>query len=104
MSSVFLYLGIFSSLRLRLGQCARFAFGFIRLSLRAACLLMFAAAYAECGRPKPLSIESGPFPQATLAGQSAVFDVQASGIWPYAYQWFHDGKALIGATNATLSI
>ena len=41
--------------------------------------------------------------QTVIENQTATFSVTASGQTPYTYQWFYNGLALPGETNATLS-
>jgi endonuclease/exonuclease/phosphatase family metal-dependent hydrolase len=47
----------------------------------------------------PPAITSQPQPQAVLAGQSATFNVAASGTPPLTYQWLLAGAAISGATT-----
>ncbi len=47
---------------------------------------------------------SQPENQAVLPGQAAIFVADAFGTKPLRFQWEHDGKAVEGATNATLLI
>lgn len=51
----------------------------------------------------PLINDSSP-DIAVVAGQPAVFSVQASGTPPLAYQWFRDSLALNGADRPTFVI
>jgi hypothetical protein len=43
-------------------------------------------------------------PAYVHAGRSVSFTAVAVGLAPFSFQWFHDGAALPGATNATLTI
>lgn len=52
--------------------------------------------------PRPV-IESQPLSVEVFAGAPASLNVTATGPGPMAYQWFRDGIARAGATNATLS-
>lgn len=49
-------------------------------------------------------ITAAPQAAAVVAGQSAQFAVQASGTAPLDYQWLRDGRAIAGATGATLTL
>jgi hypothetical protein len=41
---------------------------------------------------------------ADYSGDAATFTVAASGVPNPAFQWYFDGTALTGATNATLTL
>jgi uncharacterized delta-60 repeat protein len=56
------------------------------------------------GDPVVPVITVQPVSQAKLAGQSALFSVQATGTPPLHYQWQKGGVNLAGATNATLAL
>jgi hypothetical protein len=45
-----------------------------------------------------------PASQWVYGGQSATFTTQAYATGPFTYQWSHDGTAISGATNATLTL
>ena len=49
--------------------------------------------------PQPRIIAS-PSDQRAVLGTEATFDVSAVGFGPRGYQWFRDGEAIPGATNA----
>ncbi|MBI5770411.1 MAG: M36 family metallopeptidase [Verrucomicrobia bacterium] len=49
------------------------------------------------------TITTPPLAQVATAGSAVTFGVIASGSGTLAYQWFKDGTALSGATNATLT-
>jgi hypothetical protein len=51
-----------------------------------------------------LSILVPPKDQIVEAGYPASFSVLVSGIPPFAYQWQHNGTALLGATSSTLTL
>lgn len=51
-----------------------------------------------------LAILSDPFAQAVEPGQTATFEVTATGTSVLSYQWMKDGSDLPGATGATLEI
>jgi pectate lyase len=50
----------------------------------------------------PPSIDLDPQDQSVLAGQNALFSVQASGTAPLSYQWYYNTNTVL--TNATSSI
>ena len=52
----------------------------------------------------PVSIDAQPKPQIGCLGDLVIFQVSATGSDPVAYQWFHDGLAIEGATNSNLAI
>ncbi len=52
----------------------------------------------------PLTIEVQPQSQAVIAGDSAVFTVQASSYSPTSYQWQHNSGDIANATNSTLAL
>lgn len=51
-----------------------------------------------------LRISQHPSDQDVLAGHNVRFEISAEGGGFMRYQWFKDGKAIEGATNATLAI
>lgn len=54
--------------------------------------------------PTPPLITTQPGTQVTTIGGQAVYRVQVSGSQPMAYQWYRDGHAITGGTDATLTI
>ncbi|HYG23286.1 MAG TPA: hypothetical protein VEH04_10930 [Verrucomicrobiae bacterium] len=54
--------------------------------------------------PVAPSISEEPFDRTVLAGQTAAFDVKASGSAPLAYQWYFKNELISGATSASHSI
>ena len=54
--------------------------------------------------PMPPSISSQPTNQTLLAGQTASFNVTASGTAPLSYQWRFGTTNIANATNATLTL
>ena len=50
------------------------------------------------------SISTQPHDQSAAVGSSVTFSVQASGSQPLKYQWFHNGAAVPGGTNSTLTL
>jgi hypothetical protein len=52
----------------------------------------------------PPTITQQPQSRANMVGTTATFTVMATGTAPLRYQWQFDGTALVGATNATLSL
>lgn len=52
----------------------------------------------------PLTITQAPASQTVVAGTAVSFSVGVSGTAPVSYQWQKDGKALAGATDATLAL
>jgi len=50
-----------------------------------------------------VSISAHPIDQIVFAGQTATFSITAQGT-NLKYQWMKDGKAIVGATDATLGI
>jgi hypothetical protein len=54
--------------------------------------------------PAPPSLTQQPLARAILSGTSAAFSITATGTAPLFYQWYHNGVAVAGATNAALSI
>jgi hypothetical protein len=52
----------------------------------------------------PPSITAQPVSQAVQAGQSAIFQVRASGAAPLSYQWQFDNALLAGATSSILNL
>ncbi len=54
--------------------------------------------------PQPPEITQHPQDQIVLAGQEAVFSVQATGSPPPGYQWQRDGADLNGETSSTLRL
>jgi hypothetical protein len=83
--------------------CARWALHLL-LALSAAIAL------AACGggnSPAPVvapAITSQPASLTVSAGQTATFNVTASGSDPLAYQWQRNGIAVVGATSASLTL
>jgi hypothetical protein len=49
-------------------------------------------------------IVTSPASQSVTAGTAASFSVSASGTGPFTYQWYLNGAAIAGATNATYTI
>ncbi len=49
------------------------------------------------------TITTQPSPQTVALGQSAKFSVAAAGTGPLSYQWFGRGRAIAGATAASLA-
>ena len=49
-------------------------------------------------------ITGPPQAQTVTQGGAATFNVTATAAYPLTYQWFKDGQALTGATNATLTL
>jgi hypothetical protein len=62
---------------------------------------LLAGAVVARALPPTVSI---PASQATTNGATVVLAVSAGGTGPLAYQWFKNGVALAGATNASLTI
>ncbi len=54
--------------------------------------------------PTPPAIASQPGSQTVPPGSAASLTVTATGTGPFSYQWFKNGRLVIGATNSTLSI
>jgi hypothetical protein len=54
--------------------------------------------------PTPPIIIEQPSSQTILLGDGAVFNVNASGESPFAYQWFKDNTEIVGATGNTYII
>ncbi len=52
----------------------------------------------------PPAISASPTNQAVVLGQNAALTVSASGTSPLSYQWYFDGAALAGRTNAILNL
>lgn len=50
------------------------------------------------------TISEPPVGISRVAGQSALFAVTVGGTAPFSYQWFRNGAAIAGATNATLTL
>ena len=50
------------------------------------------------------AVAAGPTGLATLAGRDVTLQVLAEGPGPLRYQWRHNGRALPGATNASLTL
>jgi probable HAF family extracellular repeat protein len=53
--------------------------------------------------PEP-TIVKGPASQVVKAGAKVTFTVSASGLGSFTYQWYKNGKAISGATSATLTL
>ena len=51
--------------------------------------------------PDPPSITTQPQGASKYAGASISFSVEAKGQEPFSYAWYKDGKAILGATNAS---
>ena len=51
--------------------------------------------------PLPPTITEQPLNQTVVVGDGAVFNVNASGESPFAYQWFKDDTEIVGATGNT---
>jgi hypothetical protein len=51
--------------------------------------------------PTPPAITGEPINQTVTAGQTATFNVTASGTGPLTYQWYQGGVAIGGATSST---
>lgn len=51
----------------------------------------------------PVRISAEPQSAGVMEFESAVLNVGAIGEGPFAYQWFRDGQAVSGATNATFN-
>ena len=51
--------------------------------------------------PTPPVITEQPSSQTVVVGDGAVFNVNASGESPFAYQWFKDDTEIVGATGNT---
>jgi hypothetical protein len=54
--------------------------------------------------PQPPTIVAGPASQSAVAGSTVMFEVEARGTPPLAYQWFFNGEALADGTNVTLTL
>ncbi|MCU0787172.1 MAG: immunoglobulin domain-containing protein, partial [Verrucomicrobia bacterium] len=52
----------------------------------------------------PLLISTQPTDLILFNGQTAIFSCQAVGTPPLSFQWYHDGNAVPGATNAFLEL
>jgi hypothetical protein len=51
--------------------------------------------------PTPPIITEQPSSQTVVVGDGAVFNVNATGDQPIAYQWFKDSIEIVGATGNT---
>ena len=51
--------------------------------------------------PLPPTITEQPLNQTVVVGDGAVFNVNATGESPFAYQWFKDDTEIVGATGNT---
>ncbi|HZL77743.1 MAG TPA: immunoglobulin domain-containing protein, partial [Candidatus Limnocylindrales bacterium] len=51
-----------------------------------------------------VGITSPPQSQLVQVGANVTFTVAVAGVPPFSYQWFKNGSAISGATNATLNI
>lgn len=54
--------------------------------------------------PTALTILVPPPDRSVESGYPATFEVLASGVPPFSYQWFHDGVAIAAATNISFTI
>ncbi len=54
--------------------------------------------------PSPPAIGGQPQSQSVLIDASAVFTAAVGGTPPFSYQWYKNGVAIAGATNATLLV
>jgi len=61
------------------------------------------SAVATLSFPPPASIAQQPQSASAGVGAPVTMSVSASGAGPFSYQWYQNGQALSGATNATLS-
>lgn len=52
----------------------------------------------------PVSISLQPASRAVQVGDSVTFSVASEGTSPLSFQWFKNGVALVGATQATLTV
>jgi hypothetical protein len=73
-------------------------------SLRAAVLLLLAAAWSQGQSPTPPVIASLAGSQTTTEGSPVTLSVSVNGTTPFSYQWFKDGTALPGATASLYSL
>jgi formylmethanofuran dehydrogenase subunit C len=62
------------------------------------------SAAAELSVLGPPAITTEPQSQTADVGSTVTFPVTATGAPPLSYQWSFDGQALVGATNATLTL
>jgi hypothetical protein len=58
----------------------------------------------KCFSPTPPSITSQPLSQTNYVGQTASFNVAATGTLPLNYQWSFNGTNIDAATNSTLTL
>ena len=64
----------------------------------------FEGPYRVVDIPAPPSISTPPVTANVVLGGSASFTVVAGGTGPFTYQWFKNGTAIGGATNASYAI
>jgi len=60
--------------------------------------------WAELGIVGPVEIPVAPEPQVVASGETAIFNVVAEGLGPFAYQWYLNGEFLPLSTTATLTL
>ena len=63
-----------------------------------------AGSAGKCAGPLPPGITVQPSNQTTVEGSNVVLSVAAGGTGPFSYQWNFNGKNILGATNATLTL
>ncbi|HZQ46818.1 MAG TPA: immunoglobulin domain-containing protein, partial [Verrucomicrobiae bacterium] len=63
-----------------------------------------AGSAGKCGAGSPPAITTQPASQAVTEGSNAMFNVVATGIPPFSYQWQFSGTNLNGATGSALTL
>lgn len=64
----------------------------------------YGSEYGLCTTNIPVSISTQPTNRTATTGGSTTFTVAAGGTAPFVYQWYKDGTAISGATNASYLI
>src|SRR5437667_12310739 len=73
----------------------------VKLSVTLASLTRTAVTFTVTGTALAPTITAQPASQTVTAGQSASFNVAATGTAPLSYQWRKNGTAISGATAST---